>query len=232
MLDEQQYGKIGDNKPPTPMEVFADENENLITQCQHLIWGGAITNESQLKSLDVAIKEFKKYSSALTKIGKDFSKPLHTKWKDAVNYANIYIEDANLIKSHLVEIGKPLRERLQKEQEEKTWLALEETRKKQRLADEAAKLAEAGTIDQKREALKLNQEALDADKAAKATSKNKVLGLRKVTKFEVTNAQDALIWIGENDKEALIQFISEYARINHKKHAIDGVNVWEEKEAF
>ena len=57
-------------------------------------------------------------------------------------------------------------------------------------------------------------------------------GLRKVTKYEITDHRDALHWIARNDREAVTAFVDEYVRRNHKDKQIAGVLVREEKVAF
>ena len=77
------------------------------------------------------------------------------------------------------------------------------------------------------------EEAEAAQQAAMAASKDTVKGLRTVTKYEVTDHKALLNWIAKNDRDAITDFINEWARKEHKACAnADGLRVWMEKEAF
>jgi len=66
-----------------------------------------------------------------------------------------------------------------------------------------------------------------------ATRKDTVKGLRTVTKYEVTDHRALLNWIAKNDRDAITDFINDWARKEHKARAnADGLRVWTEKEAF
>ena len=73
---------------------------------------------------------------------------------------------------------------------------------------------------------------MEAKKAASSANKDTVKGLRTVTKHRVEDHRALLKWIAINDKDALTGFVESYARSNHKTVPMDGVKVWEEKEAY
>jgi len=107
-----------------------------------------------------------------------------------------------------------------------------EAERQRREAEEKAREAAKGDIEAQREAAAAQRAAEEAQKAAAAVSKEQVKGLRKVTRYEITDHKDALHDIARHDREAITAFIEEYVRRNHKARPIAGVRVWEDREAF
>ena len=111
----------------------------------------------------------------------------------------------------------------------KAWQEADEAR---RAAEKAAQEASAGDIEAQREAEAARQAAMDAEVQASKQAKAKVGGMRKVHKYEITDHRAALHWIAKNDKDAVTTFIEAYVSKHHKTSVIDGVQTWQEKEAF
>jgi len=126
----------------------------------------------------------------------------------------------------------PFKRKLAEEKEAAKRKAYEEARAKERAAEEAAAKAKVSSYDETVEADRLKHEAIEAKKAASAANKDKVTGLRTVTKYEIEDHRAALHDIAEKDRDAMTAFIEEYVRRNYKARAIRGVKVWQEKEAY
>jgi hypothetical protein len=224
--------KMGHNNPPSPMEACATSYEAVICEAHNWADGAVVDTEEQMNSVDSLIKDIKSYRSALTKAGKEYTDPAHKAWKGMVAEVGVYNDDADLIQASLVAIVAPFKAKLVQVKEDARRAAYDAARAAERKAAEAAALADAGNIEQMREAAQSRQAALDAQKAAQASGKDTVKGLRTVTKHEVTDMRDLVNWIAKNDKPAMSVFAVEYARRNHKEAPIDGVRVWTEREAF
>lgn len=225
-------GMIGHNNPPDPIETVIAEFDDVITEAQNWADGEPVTDEASMKAVDEIIKGFKSYRSALTKAGKERTDPLHKLWKAEVAAVKVYTDDADMMQSALVALVAPYKAKLAEEKKAAERAAWEAADKARREAEAKAAAANAADIEAQREAMAAKQAAMEAQKAAQAQSKDKVKGLRTVTRHEITDMRDAVNWIARNDKEAMADFVTEYVRRNHKTVAIAGVRVWEEKEAF
>ena len=157
---------------------------------------------------------------------------MHKAWKAEVAAVKVYTDDADLMQSALVALVAPYKAKLVEEKRAAERAAWEAADKARREAEAKVAAANAADIEAQRDAQAAQQAAMDAQKAAQAQSKDKVKGLRTVTRHEITDMRDAVNWIARNDKAAMAEFVTEYVRRNHKTVAIAGVRVWEEKEAF
>ena len=222
----------GHNNPPDPIEDVMAEYDAIISEAQNWTDGEPVTDEAGMKAVDVILKEFKSYKTALAKAGKERTDPLHKAWKAEVAAVKIYTDDADRIQSALVATVAPFKAKLAEEQREAERKAWEETNRLRREAEEAAAKASVADIEAQREVAAAKQAAIDAENAAKAQIKDGVKGMRKVQKYAIEDHRAALHWIAKNDREAITAFVDEYVRRNHKARGIDGVKTWEEKEAF
>ena len=231
---------IGHNNPPGPVEeVIADpieaviaEFDGVISEAQNWADGEPVKTEAAMLSVDEIIKGFKKYRTALNKAGKERTEPFHRAWKAQVAAVKVYADDADLMQSALVALVAPFKAKLAEEKkaaERAAWQAAEDARKD---AEAKAAAANAADIEAQREAQAAKQAAMDAQRSAQVQSKDKIKGMRTVTHHEITDMRAAVNWIAANDKKAMADFATEYARRNHKQSQIAGVRVWAEKEAF
>ncbi len=223
---------IGHNNPPCPIETVIAEYDAIITEAQNWADGEPVADEASMKAVDEIIKGFKSYRSALTKAGKERTDPLHKAWKAEVAAVKVYTDDADMMQSALVALVGPYKAKLAEEKRAAERAAWEAADKARREAEARAATANAADIEAQRKAMAAKKAAMDAEQAAKAQSKDKVKGLRTVTRHEITSIGDALNWIAKNDKPAMAAFVTEYVRRNHKAANISGVRVWDEKEAF
>lgn len=232
MLDENTRAVIGDNQPPCPIELVIAEHDAVISEAHNWADGEPVQDEASMKAVDVVLKGFKTYKTALGKAGKERTDPLHKAWKAEVAAVKVYTDDADRLQKCLVDIVGPFKAKLAEEKrqaERAAWEAAEKARQ-----EAAAKEAEAkaGDIESQREAEQAKQAVIDAEKAAKAASKDKPKGMREVITYVINDDRAALHWIAKNDKPAMAEFIAEYVRRNHKSKAIDGVDVTKGEEAF
>lgn len=222
----------GHNNPPDPIEEVLAEYDATISEAQNWTDGEPVTDEAGMKAVDAILKDFKSYRSALTKAGKERTDPPHKAWKAEVAAVKVYTDDADRIQSALVATAAPFKVKMAAEQKEAERKAWEETNRLRREAEAIAAKANAADLDAQREVAAARQAAMDAENATKAQIKDGVKGMRKVTRHEITDMRALVHWIAANDKAAMADFATEYARRNHKTAALAGVRVWEEKEAY
>jgi hypothetical protein len=225
---------IGHNQGPTldPIEALTAQYDELLSEVANWTDGALVENEAQHDAVAELLKQFKTYSSALTKAAKERTDPLHKAWKAEVAAVKVYTDDADRMQGTLVACVAPFKAKLaeaKKAAERASWEAADKARRE---AEAKAAAINAADLDAVREADAARQAALDAQKAASASSKGKVKGMRTVHHFEVTSHKELINDILTNDRAALVAFMDEYARRNHRARTLAGVRVWTTQEAF
>lgn len=223
---------MGHNNPPDPIELVVAEYDAVISEAQNWGDGEPVTDEASMKAVDAVLKEFKTYKSALAKAGKERTDPLHKAWKAEVAAVKIYTDDADLMQKALVDIVAPFKAKLVAQKEAERRAAWDEAERVRKAAEQAERDAQAGNIDQLREAETAKQEALEATKAAQAAQKDTVKGLRTVTHHEIVSMRDLVNWIAATDKGAMAEFATEFARKRHGDIPDAIVRTWTTKEAY
>ena len=71
-------------------------------------------------------------------------------------------------------------------------------------------MADMKDVSQRRTADQLAAEAMEAERALQAVTKDKVSGLRKTTVPEIVDPKACINWIASNDKPALREFMEIY----------------------
>lgn len=220
------------NNPPDPLDEALAPYGDFITEAEGWLDGQEVTDEGQMKAVDSLLKEIKAAHKEVSSAQKSEAAPLHDAWKDALARYKPTLEDLDRIKKGLVSLLDGFKRKLAAEKAEAERKARAEAERQRREAEEKAREAAKGDIEAQREAAAAQRAAEEAQKAAAAVSKEQVKGLRKVTRYEITDHKDALHDIARHDREAITAFIEEYVRRNHKARPIAGVRVWEDREAF
>lgn len=221
------------NNPPDPIDEALAPFGDVITEAEGWLDGTAVETEGQMKAVDALIKEMKAAKKAVEAAEESEAKPIYDAWKAAKERYKPTLTDLDRIVKGLVATVDAFKRKLAAEKEaarkEAERLAWEETRK----AQEAARLAAANDIEAQRAAAEQAAAAEAAQKAAQAAKADTVKGLRTVTRHEVTDYRALINWIARNDKDAMREFVDEWARRNHKaKPDAEGLRVWTEKEGF
>jgi len=222
----------GHNMPPDPLDEALAPYGDSITEAEGWLDGQEVTDEGQMKAVDILLKEIKAAHKEVSSAQKSEAAPLHDAWKDALARYKPTLEDLDRIKKGLVSLLDGFKRKLAAEKAEAERKARAEADRQRREAEEKAREAAKGDIEAQREAAAAQRAAEEAQKAAAAVSKEQVKGLRKVTRYEITDHKDALHDIARHDREAITAFIEEYVRRNHKARPIAGVRVWDDREAF
>ena len=227
-----EHAFIGGNNPPDPIDEATAPYADAIEEATFWLDGETVTSEGQMKAVDALLKDIKSAKKAVSEAEESEAKPLYDQWKAAKARFKPTLDDLDRIAKGLASIVNDFKKKLAAEKAAAERKAREEADRKRREAEAAARAASEADIEAQREAAAKMAEAQAAAKEAAAASKDSVKGLRKVTKYEITDHRAALHWIASQDKPAMTAFIEEYVRRNHKTMTIDGVNVWQEREAF
>jgi hypothetical protein len=224
---------IGDNAPPSPIETCIAEYDGIILEATNWCDGEPVTTEAQMNAIDKVLKGIKTYRSALDKAAKEQTAPPHAVWKAAVAAAKVYTDDADRLQAALVACVGPFKAKLASDKAEADRKAQAAAWEATRAARDAAAKANAGDIEQARAAAAAIAEAEALQRAANASAKEKVTGMRTVTYHEVTDHKALLNWIARNRRDDLTAFVDAWAKANHKPDpGADGLRVWTAKEAF
>jgi hypothetical protein len=220
------------NNPPDPINEALAPFGGTITEAEGWLDGKAVETEGQMAVVDALLKEIKGAKKAVETAEESATKPLYDAWKAEKAKFKPTLDDLDRLAKGLVAIVDPFKRKLAAEKEaarkEAERLAWEKTR----AAQEAARQADASNIETSRAAAAAMAEAEAAQAQAQAAKGDTVRGMRKVTRYEITDHRALLHWIVKNDREAVTAFIEEWARKNHKAHEADGLRVWEDREAF
>ena len=224
----------GHNNPPDPLDEALAAYSDAIEEAQSWLDGTPVQDEAQMKAVDALLKDIKAAKSAATAAQKSEAAPLHDAWKAALARYKPTIDDLDRIAKGLAAAVDGFKRKLAAEKkaaERAAWEAAEKARREAKARHDAA---DVSNIESQREAEEAKRAAMEAEKAAQQARKQSesVKGLRKVTRYEITDHRAALHWIAANDRDAVTAFIEDYVRRNHQSSQIDGVKVWQEKEAF
>lgn len=220
------------NNPPDPLDEALVPFGDSITEAEGWLDGTKVENEGQMKAVDALLKDIRAAEKAVKQAEESESKPLYDQWKAAKARFSPTIEDLGRIKKGLASIVNDFKKKVAEEQRERERLARIEAEKKRREAEQAARQAQEGDIEAARAAAQAQQEAKDAQRQVTTESKERVKGLRKVTKYEITDYKGLLHWIAINRRDDLTAYLDEWARKNHRDIAADGLRVWQEEEAY
>lgn len=222
----------GHNNPPDPIDEALAPYADAISEAENWLDGEPVTDKAQMHAVDAILKQIRSAGTDLAKAEKGETAPLHDAWKAEKARWKPTIDDIDRMKRGLASLVNDFKRKLAAEQEAKKRAAYEEAQRLEREAIEAAAKADAGNIEDQRAVAQAKAAAMDAKNAASDASRNKVNGLRKVQRYEITDHRAALHWIAKMDRDAMTAFIEDYVRKNYKRTAIDGVTVTKTKEAY
>jgi hypothetical protein len=224
---------IGHNCPPDPIDAITAQYEAEREEAANWLDGSPVENEGQMNAVDVLRKAMRQWRLDLEKGQKSAAAPLHDAWKAEIARWKPTIDDAKRIEDCLVAAVDGFKRKLAAQKEAERRAAWEAAQAAQREADEAARKAAASDLEAQRQAAAARQAAIDAEAAAQAASRDKVKGLRTVTRYEVTDHRALLHWLAKNRRDDVTAFLDEWARKNHKPDpGAEGLRVWHEQEAF
>jgi len=224
--------QMGHNRPPDPIDEITAAYEAEREESENWLDGEPVENEAQMNEVDNLRKAMRQWRLDLEAGQKSATAPLYDAYKVELARWKPTIEDAKRIEKALVATVDHFKRKLAEQKRAEEQAAWEAANKARREAEEKARGAAESDLEAQREAAAAKEAALEAEKAAQVAKKDQVKGLRTVTKYEIKNHKAALHWIAINDPAAITAFIEDYVRRNHRTGAIDGVRVWQDREAF
>lgn len=224
---------IGHNGGPDPIDEATAPYQAAIEEAGNWLDGTTVENEGQMKAVDAIAKQIRAARSDLDKAKKSATAPLHDAWKAELARWKPTEDDLDRIQKGLAALVDGFKRKLAAEKADAKRKAEAEAWAARRAAEEAARAAAASDLDAQRAAAEAQREAEEAQRRAAAAGKDKVTGLRTVTRYEITDPRDLLNWLARNRKDDVLAFLEDWARRNHKPDpGAAGLRVWTEKEAF
>ena len=229
---------MGHNNPPehlersaailAPFSAYLDEAENWLD-------GIPVESEEQLEAVDALLLNVKAAEKAVVQARDAATKPLHEAWKAEIAQWKAAVDDLERLKKGLARIANDFKIRLADQREAEARRIRADAEKRVQAAKDLAKKADPGDIHAVRVAEAARKEAEETMRAVRIIEKTRPKGIRTVRKWAYFNAEGrrlALHWIARHDRDAMAEFIDSYVARNFRERAIDGVNVWEEREAY
>lgn len=221
------------NNPPDPLDEAIGTDPEALELADGLLTGDPVENEAQMKAADGVAKRLKALKKAVADAEESEAKPIYDQWKAAKARFKPTLDDLDKQIKGLAAMVSDFKRKLAAEKAEAERKAREEAEAKAAAAAKARAEADVSDIDAQRAAEEAVRESEEAAKAARiAKAQNDVKGLRKVTRYEITDHRAALHDIAANDRDAVTAFIEGYVAKNYRSRAIAGVRVWEDREAF
>ncbi len=232
--DTERNIGMGGNNPPSLIDEITSEYADTIEECGNWLDGTDVEDAAQMKAVDALSKSMKAAKKALALAQTSETKPLNDRKTAIIASYKPTHDDFDLIIKGLASAQTAFKTKLAAEQAEARRVAYDEARTKEKAAAELASQAETSDIDAQRAISQAKRDALAAKKAAAATNKARVTGLRTYKTATVTDYADFFRWMQENNKAAVLSWLDEQAtKQMHAGHSkIAGVNILIEKKAI
>ena len=229
---------MGHNNPPeelarsaailAPFSAYLDE-------AAHWLDGIPVETEDQLEAVDLLLANVKAAEKALLQARDAATKPLHDAWKAEVAQWTAAVDDLERLKKGLARIANDFKVKLAELREAEARRVRAEAEKSMQAAKALAREVDPGNIHSVRVADAARREAEETMRVARHMEKIRPKGIRTVRKWAYIDAEgrrQALHWIARNDRDAMSDFIDSYVARSFRNKAIDGVTVWDEREAY
>jgi hypothetical protein len=215
---------IGHNNPPTPLDGIYVELENLWVEANNWLDGEPVSNEGQMKSVDILLAMTKDLGKRAKDLKESEFRPHKAACDEVVADWKPVVDDLKKIADGCKTIVGDYKVKLARQRDEEARKAREEAEAVLQAARQAEQEADKGNIAARlaseRAAIEAKRDLVNVQRQAKS---GHVKGLRSVTEYLVTDQKSCLNWIARNDREATVAFIEEYVRRNGGIKRIDGV---------
>lgn len=233
MEDALSRAEMGHNNPPDPIDEALAPYMDVIEEAESWLDGTTVEDEAQMKAVDALIKDLRSCKSELTKAEKSATAPLHDAWKAEIARWKPTREDVERRLKGLAAVVEPFKRKMAEEKEAAKRKAYEEARAAEREAEAASAKANAASYEDQVAADEAKRRMVETKKAASEANRDKVTGLRTVTRYEVEDYKALLNWLAVNRRDEMVAFMDEWARKNHKADTgAPGLRVWTEREAY
>jgi hypothetical protein len=222
---------MGHNGGPDLIDLAVAPYGDAISESENWLDGTTVETVAQMVAVDALIKQIKAAEKAVNDARDEATKPLHAAWQEEIARWKPTQVDLERIRKGLLAVVDGFKRKLAEEKAEFERRARAEAEAAMRAAKEAERQAHVADIEAQRRAAEAKAAADLATAQAAAASKDKVRGLRKVTRYEIDDHRAALHDIVANDRDAVTAFIEAYVQRHHKDRQIAGVRVWEDRVA-
>jgi len=230
-LSDNPRAVIGANNPPDPIDTALAPHADTLDEAANWLDGTPVETEAQMNSVDALIKAMKAARKDVDTARDACTKPLNDAWKAEIARWKPTQDDLDLQVKGLVSRVDGFKRKLAAEKEaarQAAWAASEAARRE---AEAKIAAADAGNIEDQREA-KAAMDAADLARAQAAVAqKDTVKGLRSHDMHEILDYRAAINWIAVNDKPAMKEFIDGYVKNNATRFPAEVVRNWTEKRA-
>jgi hypothetical protein len=229
---------IGHNHPPErlhgasialePFEAFMAEAENWLD-------GNPVENEDQLEAVDSLLLQVKAAEKALLVARDTATRPLHDAWKSEVALWKDAHEEVERLKRGLIRVANDFKVSLAELHDAEARRMRADVERRMQAAKDLAKQADPSHLASVRAAEFARREADEALRKARIIQGARPKGIRTTAKWTYSEGggrRKALHWIAQNDHKAVTEFIDSYVARNFRRKPIDGVEVWDEREAY
>jgi hypothetical protein len=237
-MNELSAPPIGHNNPPEDIvrsAVILAPFSAYLGEAAHWLDGIPVESEEHLEAVDEILSNVKAAERALLKARDAATKPLHDAWKAEVGQWKAAIDDLERLKTGLARISNDFKVKLADLREAEARRIRADAENSMQAAKALAFAADPGDIYALRVADAARREAEETMRVARHMEKIRPKGIRTVQKWAYIDAEGrrlALHWIARNDRDAMTEFIDGYVARSYRNQAIEGVKVWDEREAY
>ena len=218
---------LGHNNPPDPIEVIQSAHDALFVEVGNWTDGTAVESEAQMKAVDDLLKQIKGVETEAKAAKEDEYRPHKAACDAVVARWKPFLDDLDRQRKCLTAAVDGFKRKLAEVREAERRAKEAEAREAMRKAEEAARAANMADLEAQREAAAAIEAAREAQEAAKAVEA--VKGLRTFTVREITDGTACARWIWQNDREALLGWMTAY--VKNCTALPDGVTERKEKRA-
>jgi hypothetical protein len=237
-MNDHSPPPMGHNNPPSHVDRQSDVLAPFaayLNEAEHWLDGILVETEQQLEAVDALLFNVKAAEKALSEARDGETRPLHDAWKAEVARWRAPLAEVERLKKGLARISNDFKVRLVEEREAEARRIRIDAERMMRTAQELAKAVEPGNIHSVRVADQARRDAEEAQRSAKSAEKSRPKGVRTVRRWAFVDGEgrrQALHWIARNDRDAVTEFIEGYVGRNFRNKSIEGVRVWDEREAY
>lgn len=206
-----KIAKIGDNNPPDPLDEITAPFDDFRAESENWLDGKPVETEAQMDAVDALRKEMRKWRIALEAGQKDATAPLHDIYKAELERWKPTIADAKRYEAGLVGLVDEFKRKLVAEKEAARKAAWAEAETKRKAAEVLIAKADVSDLSAVREAQAAADEANIARAEAEIAQRDKVKGLRTVTRYRLVDPVLLARHLWTNDREAQDAFHIERA---------------------
>lgn len=229
---------IGHNNPPERLHgasIALEPFAAFMAEAEHWLDGIPVENEDQLEAVDSLLLRVKAAEKALLVARDSATKPLYDAWKAEVALWKDAHEDVERLKRGLVRVVNDFKVRMAELHDVETRRLRAEVERRMQVAKDLAEQVDPALLASVRAAESARRDVDEVLRTSRIIERTRPKGIRTTAKWTYLDGdgrRKALHWIAQNDRKAITEFIDSYVARNFRRKSIDGVEVWDEREAY